>query len=343
MYPSISITDRQFAKKLIKQFKSDGMAVITDVFTKSACDKYMNRIINNFVKLETGIDKNNIGETWIPHNLPPQTRPGLFQALVSNFPAVWSIRSHPNVRAIFEILYSNLRGSPQTDFIVSGDGINIRPGFIGPYTKPNTIDWAHLDQTIPNDIYKCIQGQAVLTNTTASFVASPKSHLVFDRILKKLKIDTKTNWLKFTPEQIGLVKKLVLDIGGQWQIPILAPAGSFVVWASTTIHSAKLQDQSIKPTSTDKYRGWRGVVYVSYRPKNEFTNAQLLKRINAFEQNRTTNHWSTHLFGKRPGGRYLYTEKRHPQIEAMLDDPLVVYEKIGTVNLTDEQNSLIGL
>lgn len=343
MYPSVSFTDPKFAKKIIRKFKSDGVVVITDVFTKSTCDKYMNRIINNFVKLDTGIDKDDISNTWIPYNLPPQTRPGLFQALVSNFPAVWSIRSHPNVRSIFEILYSDLRGEQITDFIVSSDGINIKPGCIGPYTKPSSVDWPHLDQTIPNDIYKCIQGQAVLTNTSASFVASPGSHLVFDRILKKLKIDSKSNWLKFTPDNIDVVKKMVLKAGGQWQIPILAPAGSFIIWSSTTIHSARLQSKCIMPTTKDIYRGWRGVVYVSYRPKSEFTNAQLLKRISAYELNRSTNHWATHLFSKKPGGRYLYVNPRHPNIEAMLDDPELVYEKIGMINLNDVQNSLIGL
>jgi hypothetical protein len=340
MYPSISFTDPHFSEKLIETFRSDGVAVITNVWTKAECDKYMDRIIKCFAELGTGIDKDNLEETWTTYNLPPQTRPGLFQCLVSNFSAVWSIRSHPRVKTIFQILYSDLKGDLQDEFIVSSDGINIKPGSIGPFD--NHRDWAHVDQTIPNDIFKCIQGQTVLTNTSASFVASPRSHLVYDQILKKLKINDKTNWLKFTPEQIAKIKPMVLEVGGQWQIPILAPAGSFIVWSSTTIHSARLQNEKIMPTPKDKYKGWRGVVYVSYRPKNEFSETQLKKRIMAFEFNRTTNHWSTHLFGKRPGGRYSYIEKRHPEIEAMLDDPLLVYEKIGTPILKRKQQKLIG-
>jgi hypothetical protein len=340
MYPSISFTDPIFSKKLIKAFRSDGLAVVTDVLTKAECNKYMDRIIRGFVKLGTGIDKDDLESTWTTYNLPPQTRPGLFQALVSNFPAVWSIRSHSNIQTIFKTLYDDLRGEEQDEFVVSGDGINIKPGFIGPFD--NGRDWPHLDQTIPNDIFKCIQGQAVLTNTSASFVASPGSHLVFDKILKKLGVDSKTNWLKFTPDQIDQVRPIVLKEGGQWQVPILAPAGSFIVWASTTIHSAKLQNKETRPNTKDKYYGWRGVIYVSYRPKSEFSQAQISKRIGAFELNRTTNHWSTHWFGKRPGNRYLYLEKRHPEIESMLDNPLVVYEKVGIPNLTQEQNNLIG-
>ena len=157
MYKSISINDPQFAEKLINEFRSDGLVVINDVFSPLECDTYMDEIIDDFVKLNSGIDKNNIKETWIDANLPTQTRPGLFQALMSNLKSVWTIRSHNNVRLIFEILYTNLRNRQVNDFIVSGDGINIRPGNVGPYTTNRTKDWAHLDQTIRNDIFRCIQ------------------------------------------------------------------------------------------------------------------------------------------------------------------------------------------
>lgn len=60
MYKSISLNDPDFAKKLTRRFKSDGLAVITDVFTKGQCDKFMRKIIDDFVGLETGIDLNTI-------------------------------------------------------------------------------------------------------------------------------------------------------------------------------------------------------------------------------------------------------------------------------------------
>jgi hypothetical protein len=36
-------------------------------------------------------------------------------------------------------------------------------------------------------------------------------------------------------------------------------------------------------------------------------------------------------------------KERHPNIEAMLDNPELVYEKVGMINLNHVQNSLIGL
>lgn len=347
MYQSISINDPNFGAKLIADFKSNGVVVINDVFTNDECDAFMDGITTDFINLGTGIklDTNtDIKNTWTTYNLPPQTRPGLFQSLMSNSKNIWTIRSHNNVRKIFETLYTDLRKKEMRDFIVSGDGINIRPGFVGPYATSKTKnDWAHVDQTIKNNIYKCIQGQAVLTNTTASFVASPKSHLVFDNILEKFNCTDTSNWLKFTDEQITTVKELIQKKGGQYQIPILSKKGSFIVWASTLVHSAKLQDKEEYPTNEDKYNGWRGVVYVCYRPKEEFTKAEISKRIKAFNENRVLNHWSTKMFGKKPGSRYLYLEKRHPVIETLINDPKATYIKMGTPILTDEQKKLIGL
>ena len=89
MYPSISINDPKFKSKLVSTFKKNGVAVINDVFTNKECKTYMNSILNDFIKLNSDIDKNNIEGTWTTYNLPPQTRPGLFQTLVSNFQAVW--------------------------------------------------------------------------------------------------------------------------------------------------------------------------------------------------------------------------------------------------------------
>ncbi len=346
MYPSISINDPDFKNKLIQSFTTNGIAVINDVFDDNECTTYMDSILGDFVKLGTGInltDINSIKNTWTEYNLPPQTRPGLFQSSMSNCEAVWTIRSHNNVKNIFEILYSHTRKKEVKEFIVSGDGINIRPGFVGPYDKAG--DWAHLDQTLKGDIYKCVQGQAVLTNTTASFVASPKSHLVFEEIMEKLECDDKTNWLKFDNNQINTVKKLITDTdkGGQYQIPILSKKGSFIVWASSVVHSAKLQNKCENPLPNDKYNGWRGVIYVCYRPKEEFTKAEIKKRIMVFEENRALNHWSTKMFGKKPGSRYLYDEKRHDQIELIIMNPKLVYSKIGKPVLTDRQKKLIGL
>jgi hypothetical protein len=302
----------------------------------------MSGIIDSFVNLNTGIKKDSIDKTWTTYRLPPQTRAGLFQTSMSNIQDVWDIRSNSNIRKIFEILYSELRNTKIKNYIVSGDGINIKPGSIGPIAKQSTKDWAHFDQTF-GDIYKCIQGQMVLTNTSASFVASPGSHKVFHKILKKYKINNTSNWFKLTPEQYEDVKKIIIKSGGNFQIPILAPKGSFIVWTSALLHSARIQQSLEYPTKSDPWNGWRGVVYVCYRPKSDFTSAQIKKRQNVFNENRVTNHWSTRMFGKKPGSRFLYSNTRHTRIEKAIVNPKYVYIKLGKTKLTSDQKKLLGL
>jgi hypothetical protein len=326
MYSSISINDENFKKKLMKTYYENGFAVINDVFTNEECDNWIDSILDNFEKLGTGFDKNDVENTWNIYNLPPQTRDGLFQSLVTNFKEIYEIRFHENVKFIFKTIYSELRGKKINKFICSQDGINMRPNI---ETSKNSKDWSHCDQTIRNDIYKCVQGQAVLTNTTACFVCSPKSHLIFDDILDELKIpeDDTSNWLKFKDEQKDIIKKMVIDSGGEWQIPILSKKGSFIIWSSTLIHAARLQTKKEPKSKKDKYLGWRCVIYVCYRPLSEFTKREIEKREEYFDENRTTNHWGK-LFGKTPGGRYLYLKKRHPNIEDMIKNPKLVYDKI---------------
>jgi hypothetical protein len=340
MYPSISIHDTDFPIKLVDEFKKNGLVVIDHVFTDLECDQLMDGITNSFVQLGTGIDLRNLEKTWKEENLPYMTRSGLFQCLMSNLKEVWDIRSHQNVEKIFETTYSGLRGNPMKDFIVSGDGINVKPN-IGPIQTGQSKDWAHLDQTIRNNIYKCVQGQAVLTNTTASFVASPKSHLVFEKVLDTLKVDSNdtSNWVKFAPNQIAVVKKIVLDHGGQWQVPILCQKGSFIIWSSTLIHSARLQTKIETPSLTDKYLGWRGVVYVCYRPKEEFTNPEIFKRQDAYKKNRVTNHWGTKTFALKPGfWRNYIGVDYHANIVSLCKNP----QLMNIPALTEKQKKLLG-
>ena len=50
----------------------------------------------------------------------------------------------------------------------------------------------------------------------------------------------------------------------------------------------------------DEWLGWRCVVYVSYRPKEEYTENDLAIKQKAYEENLTTNHWGTKIFEKNP-------------------------------------------
>ena len=63
---------------------------------------------------------------------------------------------------------------------------------------------------------------------------------------------------------------------GEFQIPILSRKGSFIMWLSSTLHSAKLQDPpGTIPLPAGPWRDWRCVVYVCLRPKDEVHDGHL--------------------------------------------------------------------
>jgi hypothetical protein len=322
-YPTIKYSNLTELPKLLKKH---GVVVIENVFTNKECNELMKSILDDFEKVGKGIDKDD-SDTWIKENLPPQTRHGLYQALVGNLPAVWKIRKHKHMLPIFKKLYTDFRGREINDYICSLDGINIQPNVKHRDMK----DWAHSDQTDRSDVYKCVQGQAVLTNTSASFRATPKSHLYFDRYLDIAKVSKtdKSNWIKFNDTALPKIKNYLEKRGCKWQVPIKAKKGSFIVWLSSTIHSASSVSEVMKPTKLDPYRGWRGVIYVCYRPTEEFTPMQIKKRNFMIKNNRLTNHWTTKMFPKVPGGMYVSKESYCSKIQKLLDSPEKVYDLVG--------------
>ena len=326
---TLSLNDPLLEEKLPNMFREHGTVIITDVFTKKFCAEKMDEIVFSFENLGTGVDRNRLVETWTRDNLPPQTRPGMFQTIMGHIQPVWDIRGHPNVRRIFEVIYSNLRGKPTTDFITSFDGMTVVPNEVGPYHNPNKNDWAHLDQTMRDETFKCVQGQAVLTRTTAAFRCTPGSCHIYGDLLDIEGVDEKdkSDWCKFkkTKEVQAYCEEKKL----QWQIPMVAPRGSFIIWSSSTVHSAKYADKKRKPRKRDPWRGWRGVVYVCYRPREELTKRAAKKREKYLVENRLTNHWAERVFAKTPGGRYLYIEPRADEIEHLQQDPEDLYYMLG--------------
>lgn len=322
----VSFYDEHFSKKLCETFRKYGVAIISDVFDPEECDWKMNEIINCFENLGTGIKRDDIRGTWTTAKLPPQTRPGLFQCLVGHIQPVWDIRGDPRVRMIFEVLYSDLRKKEVNDFYTSFDGINIVPNEMANEKKQK--DWPHLDQTVRHEPWMCVQGQAVLTQTTACFRATPGSHVLYNEILDEegVEEDDKTNWCLIKKQ--AKVKRICEEHGLQWQVPILSDKGSFIVWSSSTVHSAR-NSSVIEDNNTDFWRGWRGVIYVCYRPKDEVSRRAVRAREGYLVGNRLTNHWSEKVFPKKPGCQYIYAKPRENIIEEYIRNPQEIYKVIG--------------
>ena len=279
--------------KVRKILEKYGVAVIP-YFKGSNADKYKNEIIDWLCSISDGLTQDH--KTWTKYNLPYGPRIGMMQSLIGHCPTVWKIR---------EKLYPLFRDLHQTDQLyTSMDGATVHP----PTFDKRPIDWPHIDQT--DTPQWCIQGQAVLTDTTASFRCTPFSHLDLwhDFILNahSMKGD-KSNWLKFSDDYIEILKEKF----DHWQMPIHVPKGSVILWNSKTIHSAKHND-------INDYT-WRCVVYVCMRPQYQFSKVNRNTLAKCINEARTTNHWGTRTFPKRPAHRF--EPERSESIEKYTKNP----------------------
>jgi len=240
-------------------------------------------------------------------------KPGQHKDIICHYPTIWDFRKDSRLEALYAFLYKHFNGYVEYKQVIpSIDAVNIKAPFVGPYHSDKTPDWAHLDQT-NGDHFKCIQGQITLTNTTAGFVCSPKSHKVFMDVMKIMNVSLidKSNWCviggKASPEQEKCIREKIESVGGSWQCYVPAPAGSVILWFGATIHSAKVGNFVSKPNGTieqaqqkalEKMQHWRAVIYVCYRPLMEFNKKEKDIRFSAMKNNQTMNHWSLNVWNK---------------------------------------------
>lgn len=340
-YGVVEFSDPDFVTKMITLIKEYGVVVIKNVLSENESSEHMNNIVT---ELETVSSfKRSDLKTWKPENLPQQVRPGMFHELICNTPTINKLRFDPRIMKIFTSYYSQMKDMSydSIDMIVSNDGLNIKPGNVPPYDDGS--DWAHLDQ-LGGNIYECIQGQMVLSNTSGCFRSSPKSHLLFKQFVTDSNTTKVAGFLKFKPEAYFKMQKDIEAIGGSWQIKIPANKGDFIIWTSSTVHSATLQSKLENPTMLDEFHGWRCVVFICHRPRDEFTDKELRKKYESFRVNRVTNHWSTIIF---PCGFGRFNarnkDKYTTKVRTFIENPAKVYE-LPNMNpiLTDDQAIIMG-
>lgn len=335
-YPCIKYAD--FDPSIAREkFRDYGVLVVTDVFTGQQCDRWMDEIVRSLEQLGTGVNRDDLS-TWTKDRLPPCSRIGLFQTLVGHSRPVWDIRCQRSLQDISAALYGD------NDLLVSMDGINIVPNGMCLRRRDKmrqgvvdywTHDWAHVDQTVRSGTLQCVQSQVVLTNTSACFRASPRSHKVHKDLMEICGIshNNSSNWCQVKKQRhvYDQVRQLVMRAGGSWQIPIHAPRGSVILWASTVLHSALHADRVEESDPTDPWKGWRGVVYTCFRPRKCFRPKDLERRERALRENRLMSHWSSRLFPVVPG-RGTRVSNFHPEIQTLIKDTTRVYEKWNAPN-----------
>lgn len=264
-YTATNITD---LKKILDEY---GVAILENYFDDKYADKIFASVKQWLIGLNIGLT-NDIA-TWTAKNVPFGPRYGMYQSIISHAPAFW------NLRESAYLIFRELLGD--ADLLTSVDGASFYPTINSPKNKST---WAHIDQTVSSD-FMCYQSQFVASETDASFVCTPKSHLTHAEYLKKFSINTPSNWHKFTDEQVVILEK---KFGANYQIPIHAKPGSMIFWDSRTIHAAKYPD--------NRENKWRAVFYISMRPRTCHNDLSISTIKTAVENGLTTNHWGDVVF-----------------------------------------------
>ncbi len=297
------------AKRVLRKY---GVAIYQDYFNEDYVDTLFQETRKWLIDLNIGMTDNP--ETWTFRNTPLGGKYGTYQSTISNCPNLFQLREdmYPLFRDILE----------ENELLTTLDGASIYPVKNAPKNKK---DWAHIDQTENSDLM-CYQSQIVTTNTTASFVCTPFSHHYHAQLMRKFKIPEKGNFYIFNDKQVAQ-----MDIHFEYyQIPIIAPKGSIIIWDSRTIHSAR------GPTLRDD--SWRGVFYVSMRPKINFSTDNINTIQTALRQGKSTNHWGKSIF--YPNGPIdRFNQRSQAIIEITANS-----ERLSNINnLTEMQKKMYGL
>jgi hypothetical protein len=288
------ITTKEGLRDTINQY---GFAIIPSVLSEDKCEAIVSGLWDYF---------EHITQTWeVPINRQDQSswkeiyklyplHSMLFQYFNCGHAQIsWDVRQDP---AIIEI-FAHFWGVSQDELSVSFDGLgfNVPPEVTKRGWNLNNT-WYHTDQSYSENDFKCAQSWITGLDvnegdaTLAVMEGSNNYHKEFrDWLISKNIPIKKDNWYKLSREE----EQFYLDKGCSYK-KIICPKGSLVFWDSRTIHcGVEATKQRILPN-------FRAVIYLCYIPKCLFSARDRKKRLKAFEELRTTNHWGNKLFPKNP-------------------------------------------
>lgn len=287
MYPfSVDCTDfdnPEYVRNILLEW---GVLVVKSALSPTFADQLAETSVEEMIQLCPDLSRTDY-ETWQTSNTPDGPRWGMYQQNVGHFHTAYELRI--TMYRYYCVLYGC------DNLISSLDGASIFP----PKKVSKIKDWAHIDSTEPlnfeNYSNLIIQGQVVLTNTSAAFKCTPKSHLYHKMIMDYYSIKSDKQWHKFDENQVNEIKNHLHSQGLDWQVPIIVNKGDLIFWLPQTIHSAQRQtniDQNLYRNIVygSEFNNWRIVYYIAMIPRNMLTDKQLNNARKAVTEGRLTNH-----------------------------------------------------
>jgi hypothetical protein len=307
-YPEYKSYD---SENFLEDLEKYGVAVIENVVPLERCQIYQEQLTAEVKKLtskmKVPLDCDNPDTYRTMFDLFPQHAMLLQYFGIGHTQTSWDVRQEEGVWDAFARIHKD------EDLLVSFDGLSIhfppeitkRGYFRGkiltseekgssPIGKDEKGIWLHTDQKFSSNDY-CIQGMVTLRDVNegdASLCVIEGSHKYHQELGEKFKLQPKIDWYKLNDEEMSFLlqeKRLPIKI-------VKAKAGSLILWNSKTFH------QGIESRLPRANPTVRMVIYVCMTPRKWAKKKDLLKKVKAFEEMRTTSHWPhrVKLFGKAP-------------------------------------------
>lgn len=274
-------------EKLPMTLNKYGVAIIPDILNDDECEQmkqgmwnYLEFITSN---LPVPINRNN-QQSWKSFRaLYPKHSMLIQHWSIGHAQFIWDIRTNPKVIAPFERLWK----TPKENLLVSFDGASFHfpPEITGfGFAKDDGKSWIHCDQSYSRNGFECVQGWINAYDTDegdATLTVLEGSHKFHQDFSNSFDIPTSDDWFVLKDEHIDWYTNTKDCV----RTNIKCPAGSLVLWDSRTIHCGK------EPEPNRVQPNHRCVVYVCYTPRKLASPSSLHKKINAFNNLRTTSHW----------------------------------------------------
>jgi len=283
-----------------EDLRTKGVAVIPSLLNEQECQEIISGLWSD---IETATSlfaipvNRNYSNTWRSfYDLLPAHGMLLQHHQFGQSQTVWNVRQNPKIVQVFAQIWN----VPESELLVSFDGISfhIPPEITNRGWYRDNGGWLHCDQSFQRNNFECIQSWVCGYDTNpgdATLTYLEGSHLYHGQFANErfgnLQAIPKSDWYKLNQEEINWYTQ-----HGCIQKDVVCPKGSLVLWDSRTIHSGK---ESVRGRPQINLRA---VVYLCYTPRSLITTSNLNKRIEAFQNRRTTNHYphKPKLFPKLP-------------------------------------------
>lgn len=160
-------------------------------------------------------------------------------------------------------------------------------------SEPKSTHWFHLDQTVLKTELEGVQGWVTGMDVNpgdATLIYYDQSHKMIKQFVEEFGVRTESDWFLLNEEENNFFKS-------RCEIKeVTCPAGSLVIWDSRLVHCNK------EPDLTRSVPNYRCISYLCYMPKSMSDQETINKRVVAFGDMRTSNHYANRatFFPKLP-------------------------------------------